>query len=169
MSKGSGESAPESSLLNNIISTKISCVGSYICSFPLGYPLDGIMQVEEEEEENNSDNETYTIEEDVRQRRKARGLPGSNEGDAKTTKSKRSFPRPGKKGEGEIMLYSKNDHSHNDRKLIFKTNYRLMQVKNIAEHSAILWIFIKLPFVIKIFVLSIFEWPFYQDFIAYEL
>ena len=79
-----------------------------MCSFPLGYPLDGIMQVEEEEEENNSDNETYTIEEDVRQRRKARGLPGSSEGDAKTTKSKRSFPRPGKKGEGEFMLYSKS-------------------------------------------------------------
>ena len=29
------------------------------------------------------------------------------------------------------------------------------------EHSAILLTFIKLPFVIKIFVLSIFEWPFY--------
>ena len=27
------------------------------------------------------------------------------------------------------------------------------------EHSAILSIFIKLPFVIEIFVLSIFEWP----------
>ena len=27
-----------------------------------------------------------------------------------------------------------------------------------GEHSAILWSFIKLPFVIKIFVLSIFEW-----------
>ena len=75
---------------------------AHICSFPLGYPLDGIMQVEEEEEENNSDNETYTIEEDVRQRRKARGLPGSSEGETKTTKSKRSFPRPGKKGEGEF-------------------------------------------------------------------
>ena len=38
-----------------------------------------------------------------------------------------------------------------------------MQVKRIAEcskrASAILWNFIKLPFVIKIFVLSIFEWP----------
>ena len=30
-----------------------------------------------------------------------------------------------------------------------------------GEHSAILSIFIKLPFVIKIFVLSIFEWLFY--------
>ena len=32
------------------------------------------------------------------------------------------------------------------------------------EHSAILLTFIKLPFVIKIFVLSIFEWPFYAGF-----
>ena len=29
------------------------------------------------------------------------------------------------------------------------------------QNSAILLTFIKLPFVIKIFVLSIFEWPFY--------
>ena len=33
-----------------------------------------------------------------------------------------------------------------------------------GEHSAIFLTFIKLPFVIKIFVLSIFEWPFYADF-----
>ena len=33
-----------------------------------------------------------------------------------------------------------------------------------GEHSAILSNFIKLPFVIKIFVLSIFEWPFYTGF-----
>ena len=47
-----------------------------------------------------------------------------------------------------------------------------MQVKSIAEcskgsnelHSAILLTFIELPFVIKIFVLSIFEWPFYTGF-----
>ena len=32
------------------------------------------------------------------------------------------------------------------------------------EHSAILLTFIKLPFVIKIFLLSIFEWPFYTGF-----
>ena len=31
-------------------------------------------------------------------------------------------------------------------------------------HYAILLIFIKLPFVVKIFALSIFEWPFYTDF-----
>ena len=41
-----------------------------------------------------------------------------------------------------------------------------MQVKSIAEweHSAILSTFIKLPFVIKIFVMSSFEWPFYTCF-----
>ena len=33
-----------------------------------------------------------------------------------------------------------------------------------GEHSAILSTYIKLPFVIKIFVLSIFEWPFYTGF-----
>ena len=39
--------------------------------------------------------------------------------------------------------------------MIFKTDYCLIQVK---EHSAILSTFVKLPFVIKIFVLSVFEW-----------
>ena len=40
----------------------------------------------------------------------------------------------------------------------------LVKVLQNAEHSAILLTFIKLPFVIKIFVLSIFEWPFYTGF-----
>ena len=45
------------------------------------------------------------------------------------------------------------------QKLVFKTNDRLMQFKSIAEfskgvHSALLSTFIKLPFVINIFVLS---------------
>ena len=35
------------------------------------------------------------------------------------------------------------------------------------EHSAILSTFIKLPVVIKTFVWSIFEWPFYTGFTAY--
>ena len=35
-----------------------------------------------------------------------------------------------------------------------------------GEHSAILSTFIRLPFVIKIFVLSFFEWPFYTGFIV---
>ena len=38
-----------------------------------------------------------------------------------------------------------------------------------GEHSAILWTFIKLPIVIKIFVWSIFEWPFYTGFAVYFL
>ena len=44
----------------------------------------------------------------------------------------------------------------------FKIDYRLMQVKSIAEcskHSAILSTFIKPPFVFKTIVLSIFDWP----------
>ena len=38
---------------------------------------------------------------------------------------------------------------------------------NKVEYSAILSTFIKLHFVIKIFVLSIFEWPFYTGFTVY--
>ena len=36
-------------------------------------------------------------------------------------------------------------------------------------HSAILPTFIKLPFVILIFVLSVFEWPFYTSFCVYAV
>ena len=48
-------------------------------------------------------------------------------------------------------------------KMVFKTDYGLMWVKNIAEcsYSAILSTFINLPFVIKTFVLSIFELLFF--------
>ena len=64
-------------------------------------------------------------------------------------------------------------------KIVFKTNYRLMKVKSIAEcskgsilqyleHSAILLTFIKLPFVIKVFVLSIFEWQLKTGFTIYQ-
>ena len=47
--------------------------------------------------------------------------------------------------------------------MVFKTDYGLMWVKNIAEcsYSAILSTFINLPFVIKTFVLSIFELLFF--------
>ena len=38
-----------------------------------------------------------------------------------------------------------------------------------GEHSAILSTFIMLPFVIKIFVSSIFEWPFYTGLLYFEL
>ena len=47
-------------------------------------------------------------------------------------------------------------HSKRDQNLVFKTNYRLMQVKVLQnapiEHSAILSTFIKLQFVFKPFV-----------------
>ena len=52
-------------------------------------------------------------------------------------------------------------HTKRRPKLVFKTDYRLMQVKSIAEcskHSSKLLTFIKLPFVIKFIVLSILEW-----------
>ena len=55
----------------------------------------------------------------------------------------------------------------------FKTNYCLMQVESIAEcsteHSVILTTFIKLPFVIKIFVLSILEWPLKTGFTVFKI
>ena len=54
-----------------------------------------------------------------------------------------------------------NGQSKKDRKLVFKTNYHLMQIKDIAE-------FIKLVFVIKIAVWTIFEWPFYMPFLSFK-
>ena len=38
-----------------------------------------------------------------------------------------------------------------------------------GEHSAILSTFIKLPFVIKFFVLSIFEWPLKTGFTVHDV
>ena len=63
-------------------------------------------------------------------------------------------------------------HLKRTSKLVFNTHYCLKQVKSIAEcskmdHSAILLIFIKLPFVIKIFVLSIFEWSLKTSFTVF--
>ena len=65
-----------------------------------------------------------------------------------------------------IVLYS---YSQKDRKLFFKTNYRIMLVKSIAECSkggafCNFLTSIKLPFVIKTFVVYIFEWPFYTGY-----
>ena len=54
-------------------------------------------------------------------------------------------------------------HQKGRPKLVFKTNYRLMQVENIAlDHFAILHTFIELQFVVKIFVLSILSGHFIQ-------
>ena len=52
----------------------------------------------------------------------------------------------------------------NTKHWFIKTSYRLMQVKSIAE---CLSTFITLPFVIKVYVLSIFEWPFNTGFTMY--
>ena len=66
------------------------------------------------------------------------------------------------------VLYSKTclkwSLKKKTKKVFCMTDYHLMQVKSIAEcskgeHSEIVLIFIKLPFVIKISVLSILEWP----------
>ena len=53
-----------------------------------------------------------------------------------------------------------------ERPLSKRPQIGLMQVKSIAEgeYSAILSTFITVPFAIKIFILSIFEWPFYTGF-----
>ena len=48
--------------------------------------------------------------------------------------------------------------------MVFKTDYSLMQVQSIAELSAILWTFIKLPFAIKALDLPIFEWSLQTGF-----
>ena len=49
-----------------------------------------------------------------------------------------------------------------------KTNYRLMQVKVLQNApTGILLTLFKLAFVIKMFILSIFEWPFYTGFTVY--
>ena len=57
-------------------------------------------------------------------------------------------------------------HSKKTKRLVFNTDYCLMQVKSIAEreHSAILSTFIKVSLTINILVLCIFEWPLKTDF-----
>ena len=61
-----------------------------------------------------------------------------------------------------IFLYLKIDINHFYPKI--PTGAQISTQLPTLEHSAILLIFIKLSFVKKIFVLSIFEWPFYTDF-----
>ena len=56
---------------------------------------------------------------------------------------------------------------------VFKTDCHLMQVKVLQnapkEHSAILSTFIKLPFVFKTIVLSVFEWALKTGFTVFKL
>ena len=63
----------------------------------------------------------------------------------------------------------KNGHFQKVQKLVYKTNYLLMQVKSIAECSkgSILqyfWPSLSYHLSFKIFILSIFEWLFYTGF-----
>ena len=50
------------------------------------------------------------------------------------------------------------------RMLLAECSSRMLIAECSKERSAILWTFIKLPFVIKIFGLSICEWPIYTGF-----
>ena len=50
-------------------------------------------------------------------------------------------------------------HSQKDRTVVFKTGYRLLKFKCIGAFCNTFDLHYKLPFVIKIFVLSIFECP----------
>ena len=59
------------------------------------------------------------------------------------------------KGFNSVLTHIPVAVTHNSYKQIRKGLHPFIQ----GEHSAILSTFIKLPFVIKIFVLSIFEWP----------
>ena len=52
-----------------------------------------------------------------------------------------------------------SSHSKKKTKIGFQGQSSLNAGQKYWEHSAILSTFIKLPFVIKTFVLSIFEWP----------
>ena len=53
------------------------------------------------------------------------------------------------------VKHALNSHSQKDKKVVFKTNYRIMQLKSrMLQHFVILSTFIKLQIVIMIFVLS---------------
>ncbi|XP_076446756.1 uncharacterized protein LOC143284040 isoform X2 [Babylonia areolata] len=59
-----------------------------------GYPSDGIVQVEEEEEENETDNGTYTIGSDARQRRGPQQQVRGQGARPKTSRGRRGCPQP---------------------------------------------------------------------------
>ena len=75
-----------------------------------------------------------------------------------------------------ISKYSKTcvKQPSNIQKIVFQDQLSLNAGQKYCrvlqgEHSAIVLTFIKLPFVIKIFVLSIFGWPFYTGFTVLEV
>ena len=84
--------------------------------------------------------------------------------------------------DGQADMYSKTclkqplkkkTKSWFSRPIIAKCRSKVLQnavLQNAArEHSAILSTFIKLPFVFKIFVLSMFEWPLKTGFTVYHM
>ena len=68
---------------------------------------------------------------------------------------------------GHTLKLVYNGHSQKEQKfqdqLSFNAGQKYCRMLH-GEHSAILSTFIKLPFAIKIFVLSNFEWPFLHRF-----
>ena len=62
-----------------------------------------------------------------------------------------------------LMGHKESNQSINQDQLSLNSGQKYCRMLPL-EHSAILSTFIKLPFVIKIFVLSIFEWPFYTGY-----
>ena len=69
-------------------------------------------------------------------------------------------------------IYTVKPTQKEDQKLVFKTDFRLMQVKVLQnaprEHSSILSTFLKLPFAFKTSVLSIFEWLLKTGFTVFK-
>ena len=67
-----------------------------------------------------------------------------------------------------------SEHSESRPKIVFQIQLSLNAGQKYCrmlqgEHSAILSTFIKLPFVIKIFVLSIFNWPLKTGFTVFRI
>lgn len=86
------------------------------------YPIDGILQVEEEEEENQSDNETYTVDDDMRQMGQAGIRTKSAVKEVPIRRGKRSFPRSRRQANTTDF----NKWSRSGRK-IKQENYRSAQ------------------------------------------
>ena len=71
--------------------------GSDVFVSIIGYPSDGIVQVEEEEEENETDNGTYTINSNTRCHDVTQQARGQSQGQGarpKTSRGRRGFPQP---------------------------------------------------------------------------
>ena len=71
--------------------------GSDVFVSIIGYPSDGIVQVEEEEEENETDNGTYTINSNTRCHDVTQQARSQGQGQGarpKTSRGRRGFPQP---------------------------------------------------------------------------